>query len=258
MVVQTPTKDYAALVSRLLPNCGNAELSPNQNWATGFCNDDETWIVGVDQQAKWSVSYGEYYGRKFDSGNGVIAPFHWTADDKYLDLAIQREASGPIYFVDGWGLVRLDLANGNFAEVLSPIQHYYYSFSFSPDGKHLAYILQPQKPLAVKIINLESKDKKSYSLKPEYNQAGELLWSPDMSKIVLGQAIIDEEETKPNIFSVVLINLADNSQQVIVSDSPTQMKPTIWLDNNRIELLDDAGNTWVFNLMDQTLVEKAQ
>ena len=130
VIVKTPTKDYTALLSRLLPDCGDAELSPNQNWATGFCNDDETWIVGVDQQAKWSVAYGEYYGRKFDSGNGVIAPFHWTVDDKYLYLAIQRGASGPIYFIDGWGLIRLDLANGNLAEVLNPIQRHYYSFQF--------------------------------------------------------------------------------------------------------------------------------
>jgi hypothetical protein len=258
VIVQTPTKDYTALLSRLLPNCGNSELSPNQTWATGFCNTDETWVVGVDQQAKWSVSYGEYYGKKFDSGNGVIAPYHWTSDNKYLDLVIQRGASGPIYFGDGWGLIRLDLANGNLAEILNPVQHHYYSFSFSPDEKSLAYILQPATPLAVKIIDLESKDVKSYLLKPEHNQAGEILWSPDMSKIVLGQATIDEEETKPNIFSVVLINLADDSRQMVVSNSSVQMRAQKWIDENKIELSDEDGKTWIFNLIDQTLVEKTQ
>jgi hypothetical protein len=256
LIVQTPTTDNTERLARLLPDCGNPELSPNHNWATGYCNADETWVIGLDQQVKWSVSYGEYYGKRFDSGNGVIAPYHWTSDNKYLDLAIQRGVSGPIFFVDGWGLIRLNLGNGNLAEILKPIQHHYYSFSFSPDGKFLAYVLQPATPLAVNLINLEDKATKIYALKPEYNQAGEMLWSPDMSKIVLGQAIIDEEETKPNIFSVVLINLADNSRQVVVSDNTFQMRPRKWIDANRIELSNEDGKIWVFNLIDQTLVEK--
>src|SRR5215207_3289739 len=43
VVIQTPTKDYNSLLSQVLPSCGNVELSPSQTWATGFCNDDETW-----------------------------------------------------------------------------------------------------------------------------------------------------------------------------------------------------------------------
>jgi hypothetical protein len=265
VIVETPTKNYDALLARLLPNCGNAELSPSKTWATGFCNDDETWIVGVGQRGKWSISYGEFYGKKFDSGNGVIAPYHWTSDNYYLDLAIQRGVVGPLYYVDGWGLVRLNLANGNIAEVLKPIQHHYYSFSFSPDGKSIAYILQPATPLVVKVMNLESKEVKSYPLNSEYNQAGDILWSPDMSKLVLGQAIIDPNtlnsdviETNPNIFSIVLINLADNSRQLVVSDNLTFTRPMKWHNENRIWLLDENAKDWIYDVADQILLEETQ
>lgn len=264
---QTSTKDYNALLSRLLPNCDHTELSPSQTWVTGICNDDETWVVGVDQQEKWVVSYEEYYEEKFDSDHGMLEPYHWTSDNKFLDLVIQPffltlgGGSIPFYYHDGWGVVRLDLANGNLADILRPIPQQYYSFSFSPDGKSIAYILQPATPLTVKVMNLENKEVKSYSLKPEYNRAGDILWSPDMSKLVLGQAIINlapDFEPDPNIFSIVLIDLADNSQQLVVSDNFLFTRPVEWLDANRIKLLDEDAKFWIFNLTDQTLVEWSQ
>ena len=257
-ILPTSTQDISRSLSKILPNCGDTELSPNQSWAAGFCNNDETWIVSVDQSKKWTISYGEYYGSKFESGNGVIAPFYWSSDNKHLYLTIQRGASGPIYFVDGWGLISLDLTNGNISEILSPIQHQYYSFSLSPGGKYLAYILQPTKPLTVSVRSLETNDVKSHSLVPEYNQAGEILWSPDMSKIVLGQAIIDVQEIQPNSFSVVAINLAEDSRQILVSDNSLQMKPETWIDENTVELSDPEGKVWVYNFTDKTLIEKTE
>lgn len=257
-IVQTLTKDNTAVLSKLLPNCGDTELSPSQNWATGFCNNDETWIVEVNQTAKWAISYGEYYGRKADSGNGIIAPFYWSLDNKYLYLTIQRGVSGPIYFVDGWGLIRLDLANGSITETLSPIQHQYYSFSLSLDGKYLAYVLQPAESLTVNVINLETDKAENHNLTPEYNQAGRILWSPNMSKIVLGQAIIDDTEIKPNSFSVVVINLADDSRQILVSDNSVQITPKTWVDENMIELSDTDGKVWVYNFRDKTMIEKTE
>ncbi len=257
-IVETPTLNYDALLARLLPNCGNTELSPSQTWATGYCNDDETWIVDVNQTAKWTISYGEYYGKESDSGNGVIVPFYWTSDNKYLYLTVQRGVSGPIYFVNGWELINLDLASGKIAEILSPLPRQYYSFSLSSDGKLLAYILQPTTPLVVKVINLESKDVKSYSLKPEFNQAGAMLWSLDMSKIVLGQAIVDYDGVNPDVFSVVLLDLANDSREILVSDNSVQMRPQKWIDEHTIELSDFDGRLWIYSLIDKTLSEKKQ
>ena len=38
--------------------------------------------------------------------------------------------------IDGWGLIRLDLVNGHISEILSPIQHNYYSFSYQNVTNH--------------------------------------------------------------------------------------------------------------------------
>lgn len=55
-----------------------------------------------------------------------------------------------------------------------------------------------------------------------------------------------------------MINLADNSSEILVSDNPVQMTPKEWIDENRLELSDSDGKTWIYNLTDKTLSEKTQ
>jgi hypothetical protein len=263
VTIETPTfnpviQDKTPSLSVLLPNCNNTEFSPDNKWAAGYCENDETWILGVNQTARWKISYGEYYGKKFDSGGGSISPYYWTLDGQYLFLRIDVEASGPIYFIDGWGLIRLDLVSGHISEILSPAQHDYYSFSLSPDGKYLAYILQPANPLVINIVNLKTGDIVSFGIKAQYNQAGRIIWSPNKSKIVFGQATIDDDEKNPNLFSVVVINLANGSRQTIVQDNPLEITPKTWVNENTIELKDIDGKSWIFNLQDNSLLEKKQ
>jgi hypothetical protein len=162
-----------SILDILLPDCYSEEFSPDKKWATGYCGYDETWIIKVDETAKWTISYGEYYGKKFNSGEGIISPEYWTADGKYLYLAIQRGVSGPIYFADGWALIRLDLENGQFSETLKPLQHGFYSFSLA--GENLAYIYQYKKPLTFNIVNLKNGNSKSVALNTQYSQAGEIM-----------------------------------------------------------------------------------
>jgi hypothetical protein len=258
-MIQTSTpKSKIPSSSGLLLGCSNTEFSPDKDWVAGYCNNDETWVVGVNQPAKWTISYGDYYGSKFDSGVGDIVPYYWTSDGQHLYLTIQRGVSGPIYFSAGWGLISLDLVNGNFVEILSPIPHQWYSFSLSPDGKYIAYIIQPEKPLKVSIINLETNEIKTFDLQKKYDQAGDILWSPDMSKIVLGQAIVDSEGLKPDTFSVAQINLAKNSHENLVADSSLEIIPKQWAEEDTIEFYGIDGKVWVFNIRDKTLNEKTK
>ncbi len=254
--ITSPMQDSDSYSDALLPDCYDTELSPNKEWATGYCGYDETWIISTDQTAKWTISYGEYYGSKVNSGNGSITPEYWTADGKYLYLVIQRGVSGPIYFANGWGVIRLDLENGQYFDVLEPLQKGFYSFSFSADGEQLAYIYQSREPMVLKIVSLKSEDTKSIVLNPQYNQAGELIWSPDKSKIAAAQAIVDYEGSKPDLFSVAIIDLENQSLRIIIQDNPLEMTPKIWLDENTIELVDMESKTWVFDLSTNILLEK--
>ena len=257
-VQPSTAKSKTSSLSALLPGCNDTEFSSNKKWAAGLCNDDETWVVGVNQPTKWSISYGEYYGSKFDSGVGEIAPYYWTSDGQHLYLSIQRGVSGPIYYSAGWGLISLDLENGDIVEILSPNPHQWYSFSLSPGGKYLAYIAQPAKPLSVNVINLETSEINTYNLLTAYDQAGNILWSPDMSKIVLGQAIVDYEGSKPDTFSVEMIDVTNNTRENLVADSSIEIIPKQWAEKDAIEFYSLDGKTWIFNLRDNTLTEQTK
>jgi hypothetical protein len=55
-----------------------------------------------------------------------------------------------------------------------------------------------------------------------------------------------------------VINLADASSQLLVSDRPVQMNPKSWIDENILELSDTEGKFWVYNFTDKTLMEKTE
>jgi hypothetical protein len=83
----------------------------------------------------------------------------------------------------------------------------------------------------------------------------EIIWSPDKSKVALAQAKVDYEGTNPDLFSVAIIDLENQSLQTIIRDNPLQMMLKIWLDNNQIELVDLEGKSWIFDLTNNSLTK---
>jgi hypothetical protein len=263
MTVDTPIADVESTVPPIpdsLSECNEVNFSPDQKWATGFCHGDETRIVGLESEKEWSISYPEYYGEKADSGIGVIDPVFWSKDGNYLYFSIVREASGPMYFIDGSALIRMDLATGQISEVLKPTyaQFYskYYSFSFSPDGRYLAYIIQPEKPLKVYLSDMETGHYKSFPLKEKYNQAGQIIWSPDQKKISLGLGIVDYEGNIEDQFSICVIDFENESIRELFEDSTQKWYPKAWKTDNLIELSDGTEIMQVFDLSKDSLVEE--
>ncbi len=170
-----------------------------------------------------------------------------------VNISIQRGVSGPIYFANAWALIRLDLENGQFSEILKPLQHGFYSFSL--DGENLAYIYQHKEPLTFNVVNLKNGNSKSFTLSPQYSQAGDIIWSSDKSKVALAQANVDYEGNNPDLFSVAVIDLDNRSIQTIIHDNELEMRPKLWLDN-KIELVDIEGKSWIFDLTNNSLYEK--
>jgi dipeptidyl aminopeptidase/acylaminoacyl peptidase len=241
----------------LLPGFRRRQFSPNQAWVVGWRNDD-TWVVSSDLSSKWVISYGKYYGEKHSSGDGYIVPIHWTQNEKYLYLTIQCPCSGPIYFDYNQGLVRLDLATGRLAEALPSPGHSGYSISFSPNGDYLAYIYQGHEPLFVSIVNMMNGEIESLKLSERYNQAGMINWSPDGSRIILAQAIVDYmgDSGFLDLFSLAVINLRYGSVQDIVMDSKQILYPLTWISEDEVEIKDGEGKRWILDTKDNSFREK--
>jgi Tol biopolymer transport system component len=150
--------------------------------------------------------------------------------------------------------LRLDLESGHIVEILEPSADHLYTFSFSTDGQYLAYILRRYDPMLLNIVDLKTGEYVNYDILNKSNQAGNILWSPDQRRIVFGQAIVDYYDQ--HLFSVIAINLAAGSRQVLVLDNPVKMKPDIWIDNNKLELSCEDGIRRIFDFENNLLYEK--
>lgn len=208
----------------------------------------------------WKISYQQYFVDRLNEtegpfGSGSISPHFWSPDGKYLYLSIGLYVSGPIYYVDGWGLLRLDLESGHIVEILEPTTDHYYNFTFSPDGQYLAYIVRKYDPTILNIVDLQTGEHINFGILNKYNQAGNILWSPDQRMIVFEQAIIDYYDDQ-HLFSVVAVNLATGSRQVLVLDNPVKMEPDLWIGNNKLELSCEDGIRRVFDFEENVLYEK--
>jgi len=108
--------------------------------------------------------------------------------------------------------------------------------------------------MLLNIVDLKTGEYVNYDILNKSNQAGNILWSPDQRRIVFGQAIVDYYDQ--HLFSVIAINLAAGSRQVLVLDNPVKMKPDIWIDNNKLELSCEDGIRRIFDFENNLLYEK--
>ncbi len=110
--------------------------------------------------------------------------------------------------------------------------------------------------MILNIVDLKTGEHVNFGVLNKYNQAGNILWSPDQRMIVFEQAIIDLSGDDQHLFSVIAVNLATGSRQVLVLDSPVQMSPNRWIDENKVELNCEDGVWRIFDLEENVLYEK--
>jgi hypothetical protein len=227
-------------------------ISPDGQWVAGECNY-KTFVVSQAANKTWVLSYDDIYGIEFDSGVGFIAPLHWSEDGQRLYLGISRGVSGPIHFANGWGILALDLNTGEITKVLEPLQHLYYSFAFSPDGNYLIYIVQQDTPLPMSILELSSGKIRSIYLDREYNQAGDIMWSPDLKQVVFCQAITEYEDEEEELFSLAMLDIETMAIRVLLPNDDQFRCPASWSEEDMIQLRDYAGHVWIYDLHTQSL-----
>jgi len=115
---------------------------------------------------------------------GGLYPIYWTSDNVYLYFApyiLGRDGGELCYSGSGYqGLFQINLNSGSVAPILAATtSHFGYQFSFSPDGRWLAYTYQNEQPV---ILNLKTSE--SISVQPGGEKTGDLTWAPDGSQLV--------------------------------------------------------------------------
>jgi hypothetical protein len=170
-----------------------ADVSPDGNWIAMTCRAEEgsvdsyLRVVSLRDNRAWVLRYADYaHGAYFDQ-NDLLWAFHWSADGRYLYAASESRLSGCCWI--GWYrlLVRLNLKNGQQAEVVSYKDPITADFSFSASDRYFVYIPQDGRE-ELHILDLLTWNTRVIKLRFGHSAgAGYTVMSGDDQKVVLMQ-----------------------------------------------------------------------
>jgi hypothetical protein len=161
-------------------------LSPNGTWMAIHCgySHNQTLEVINQEGKQWIFHIQDFVAPNFihdgEVGEGGLYPEHWTNDAEYLYFTSYIGFDGGGTCVYGFGvsgLFRLNVNTGAVSAVLkakSSTQGY--EIAFSPGGGKLAYISDTPA-----ILDFRTGEKTI--IDPGAAVAGDLVWSPDGSKL---------------------------------------------------------------------------
>lgn len=195
-----------------------AILSPKGNWAAAACKSDENQkLIVKDRTGKeYALQLSDYLPNEFkelDGAEGNLIPVEWTNDEQYLFFypMINVSGWGPCYLGFGsLGLFRLSLVDGTVTTVL-PFQEdsVWYNFSFSPNGRYLAYA--NEKPHILDLLTGED-----YSIKVTEEISGHLVWSPDSKKLAFVSCHAEDPNATYGDSTLRLFSLSTKQQKIIL------------------------------------------
>jgi hypothetical protein len=247
------------------------ELSPDGTWITMACqgpSDSNLKIMSVDGSNAWTVYYADFAGDADYISDDMLNPHRWSQNGKYLYVSSPSRTSGCCWFGSETILIRVNLANGQQTKIVSVLQDEdapTVDLSFSPSERSLLYIPQSgQYPLI--ILDLGTWRTRTIEIENlAVSGAGYSVWSNDEEQIVL--MVIEWHESQQRFFySLVLVNLADGSQKILLTDQKysrlDSLHPIRWLDPDHVLLNNNPrhlenGDEWRLNIHTAELTEIA-
>ena len=224
--------------------------SPDGAWVAIECAESVTGVYNRSVPTiTWQIDYSETFQLQYyeESMWGYMHPIHWSPDGGYLYLMptpLGMDGGCP-WYVDGMALLRLDLATGDATYTLSPAKGFY-DVSFSRGGGYLAYFRNWIEPPALNLLNMVTGDEQYILLDKQYTGAGDVLWSPDGSRIVLSARA--GEDCEHMTYSLIMIELGDLSQSVLLEQPDAPYTPLEWTEDDQIIL--DLGYSLDYGSLD--------
>jgi len=235
--VPTPTQ------AEFVPEPDFFERSPDGQWtASSFGIYPPSWmqVELSDGSVVWEVeSDGEGW---FEV---LLRPVHWSVDGRYLYFTLAPYVDGFVLYMDGSGLQRLDLDDGQVTEVLAS-EGELQSFSISPASDLLAYVRSAEGFEWLILRDLGTGEERQWKLTDAPAQAGSFSWSPNASELVLlvTQGFSQEEA----LTDLVLVDLRSGTQERLLEQDPRIFYRMLWIDEHTLYLEDWTVTGWSLDL----------
>jgi WD40-like Beta Propeller Repeat len=225
----------------IIPNCGLAvgdTHSPDGKWVAVGCINNFTAVYNLeDSSILWVVGFGQdlgLYNPELEFFGQIRIEF-WSLDSRYVYLTPFHsggEGGCPAY-LDGVALLRLDVITGEVTFTIRPEQYpSFYNISFSPDGTQLAYFRTWLEHPILNIQNLTTGEERHIPLGERFDEAGDVIWSPDKSRIAFSART---GYLCSEMVSYLVIMDMDDLDQTILLEAPFRtIKPLNWTEDENI------------------------
>ena len=233
----SPDGEWKAQVIVALPTISDTAISSNYYTQLKVSKMDDTteWVI-VDEWSEWGLGYT------------IPHPLHWSRDGRYLYYTNRPVPDGCAVFVNGSDLHRVDLNDGSVREIMPPVGLW---LSLSPDETQLAYIGYGDRGLVIRDLATGTERETKLDPGKDY-QAGQIIWSPDSTAIVLALAIQPCSTDWAASTSILRVDIATLEQVLLISEDERLFIPEEWSTTNKVFLKDKGGDYW---LMDATTGE---
>ncbi|HKZ83461.1 MAG TPA: hypothetical protein VJ793_07360 [Anaerolineae bacterium] len=170
----------------------------------------------------WSQDSQRFYFTQVDVPDGCSPPFDTHADIRYVDVN-----------------------TGQVTDVLAPEG---FEHAVSPDEAIMAYIA-PSEPLQLALRNMQTAVEQMLPLSIQSSgsgepEAGNIVWSPDGTALVLTIANGALCESKTPLFSLVRVDVPTLTLTTLIPSDRRLLRAQEWSVDGRILLKDWDNNSW--------------
>ncbi|MEA5079511.1 MAG: hypothetical protein VB013_13145 [Anaerolineaceae bacterium] len=223
-----------------------AIISPKGNWVAVACGNKENQTLQIANESGVvnSLNFSDYLSDEFtEQGNpmGSLQPLHWTVDEQYLFFSpyVAYDGGGTCCYGFGYGgLFRMNLKDAEISVIL-PLTETVdgYFFSFSPNGRYLAYIFgNPH------ILDLNSGE--NYSIKVNNAGSGNLTWSPGSSHFAFATCSVDPDNIEEITNSTIQIFDVSNHTRRILKSSQENFLSIGYSEDDSYILISERDENW--------------
>ncbi len=225
------------------------DVSPDQTWtATGVVatpqNGDaqyytELSVTNADGTTTWTpVAEWSNFGLGYTTPQLV----HWSADGQALYFTNAPNPDGCALFVNASDLHKLDLTNGEVAEILPPNSTW--TLAAAPDGT-IAYVqtnelvlLDPTTDTTVRIV---------LDMAETNVQVGNLVWSPDSGQVAF--TVADAPCQPPDWrHALYIVDRQGEDVRLVLPADEHRFRIVDWVDESHLLLMDLDGKQSVLDL----------
>lgn len=223
----SPDRQWVAQGVALPPGKEAAYRAQLTVWRT---DGSAEWTV-VDQTSNWGLGWT------------TPRPFHWSRDGRSLYFTDYGVPDGCPGFGNGWGLSKVDLADGSVAGVIASVGNW---MALSPQEEQLAYV--PRSAHAVAIRDLTTGQESTFALETGKDDPtasiGHILWSLDGSALLLAVALDRCQALDKMRHSIVHLDLSTGTETVLIDRDGRLLVTQSWPDPGEVILLDAQERHW--------------